>query len=234
MSSDVSAVIAPGQVQTGNAAVFKERLAREADAAWEPAASLRVPGTSGPSVTALADCGPVGPTFQRVGPGRTLEQRWTWIPVDPIDGTGAWGRPLPPGTVPVTFTWLHAGRGTRQDVEADRRPSRPITVSAEVELTGSDPGLLSVPELADRALADPDFAAWVAADPIREDWVDVSVRAWPDPADGQPHRPDLHGAAPGGVVEIALTRAIDGVAEITRSAWVDPWTGEVLAITTVP
>ena len=236
VTADLSAVLDPGLAADGNAGELKRRVLAGSDllvGEFDRRSSRRLPGASGITVSVLADCGPVGPSYARVGPGQTVEQHWTWVPVDPFDGYERWFRPLPPGPAPVTVTWRYAGHGSEASVRNDRQPHRPITATAALALTGTDPGLLSPQELVDRALADPEFAAWVEADPTREDWVDTDVDAWPGPDyPAQPRFAGLAGLAPNGVVEIALVRDLPGRPGVIGSAWVDPWTGEVLRFTT--
>ena len=238
MTSDLSSVIAPGDPQSGSAAEFKRRLIDSADlttAVWERESSRQRAQESGVVVHVLADCGATGRSFDRVGPKRTLEQRWSWYPADPLDGGAAWLRPLPPGTVPITFTWLHAGRGSQAPSDAGGRPTAPIVVTTDLALTGDDPGLLSMPELADRALADPEFRAWVDEDSSRGDWDDADLRAWAVPGDTiDAALPDLVTRAPNGAVEISLARTPANGSTSVGSAWLDPWTGEVLGFTNEP
>ncbi|MFN8619850.1 MAG: hypothetical protein U0869_11310 [Chloroflexota bacterium] len=232
--SDLSAVVAPGDVQAGNAAAFKQLLVDDASvttAAWERDAARQLRPGAGVTVRALADCGPTGATYDRVGPHRTLEQRWSWYPTDPLDRGDVPQRPLPPGQAPVTFTWLDAGRGGRPEHRPSRRPDVPITVTADVTLTGDDPGLLSTLELADRALADPAFRAWVDEDPTRRSWDHADARWWPASGDTtSAPLPDLPARAPHGAIEIWLARTVSS-SGVVGSAWLDPWTGEVLGFT---
>lgn len=134
VGADLSRLLDPGATATGMATEVKQRIARDlSGVAFDAVSSRRLPGAEGVRVSALADCGPVGPTFRRLGPGRTLEQRWTWYPTDPFDGTERWFRPLPPGTVP----WPYAGHGARPDERAERRPNAVRTPSRTASPAGT-------------------------------------------------------------------------------------------------
>ncbi len=235
MTSDLSSVIAPGVEQSGNAAEFKRALIDSASlttAVWEEERSRQQPQGSGIVVQVLADCGAMGRSFDRVGPGRTLEQRWSWYPSDPLDGGEAWWRPLPPGVVPVTLTWLHAGRGRQAPSDRATRLARPVEVTTDLQLTGDDPGLLSMLELADRALAVPEFQAWVDEVPTWTDWDDADLRAWPAGTDtADVALPDFASRAPDGAVQVSLARTPTGGPTVVASVWLDPWTGEALGFT---
>ena len=178
-------MIAPGDPQSGSAAEFKRRLIDSADlttAVWERESSRQRAQESGVVVHVLAD---LRCHRTLIRPGRAEAHAGAALVVvswPSPDGGAAWLRPLPPGTVPITFTWLHAGRGSQAPSDAGGRPTAPIVVTTDLALTGDDPGLLSMPELADRALADPEFRAWVDEDSSRGDWDDADLRRAPSPA----------------------------------------------------
>jgi hypothetical protein len=74
---------------------------------------------------------------------------------------------------------------------------------------------------------------WIEADPTRADWVDSDVAVWPGPDyPAQSQSANLAGLAPNGVVETTLVRDLPGRPGVIGSAWVDPWTGEVVSVTT--
>jgi hypothetical protein len=231
---DLSSVIRPGLPQDGQAAVYKRRAIRESGVRtgyfdrWEPR-----PGTAdGTHVIVLAECTGVDfpAAWMKLRPGATMEERFVWYPARSMDVQDVRWQPLPPGTVPVATSWYYVGHGTRPRPGRERRPVHPIVATAALGLTGVDPGTPSMPELVDRALADPEFAAWVERwDERRDSWVDVG--GWPGPTyPPQPRMSGLAGKAPNGIMEIGLQQRVPGVDYTLGVALVDPWTGEVVDV----
>ena len=197
-------------------------------AAFAPATTSG--GSTGSRVVALAECAGLQWPVRKLGPGASVDERFTWYPAAEVGGDPSRLVPPSPGTVQVTATWAFVGRGPsgrRAWVASDHEP---ITVTGALELTGAGAGVPSFPELVDLALADPRFAAWVAVDPAREAWR-VRVVRWPDVEEqASPHWTDLGHHVERGVVELSLTQR--ATADGTRVGYVDldPWTGEVLNV----
>ncbi len=83
--------------------------------------------------------------------------------------------------------------------------------------------------MVEAALTDPDFAAWVAADPTRAAWQGTSFGGWPGPVHpAQARFAGLAGSAPDGFVEGWLIRHLPGFVDAIGAAFRDPWTGAVL------
>jgi hypothetical protein len=235
VSVDLEPVVRQGLPQTGRAGVYKRRAIRESVAnsagfeRWRPQPSA----PAGMRVSAMAECGgiPFPRAWLKLGSGATMEERFAWYPARAMDsGRVSRWQPLPPGTVTVAAAWYYAGHGRRPRAGREDRPARPIVAEAPLVLTGVDPGTPSLPELIDRALMDPEFRAWVEAQPIDpDDWVDVT--GWPGPTYGsQPRMSGLVGKAPNGIMEIGLQQQVPGVEHTLLVALVDPWTGELVDI----
>ena len=178
--------------------------------------------------SAAAECAGVeGPAWVKLRPGGTLEERFVWYPGWATAGD-RW-QPLPPGIVPVTTTWYYAGHGRGFQRRREVGPVTPIAATAKLQLTGTDPGLPSFPELVDSALADPRFGDWVRSS---SEWDHrwVNVDDWPGPSyPSHQHLESLAGKAPNGIVVLWLQKATpDGdVRPWFGQALVDPWTGQV-------
>jgi hypothetical protein len=228
---DLSSLVRPGILQDGRAASYKRRAVRRSGVErasferWQPVRSSE----QGVRTLASAECtGEEHPSWIRVGPGETLEEPFQWYPRwDHVHGR--W-QPLPPRTVPVTVTWSYAGRGRRPAQAWERRPAARIVATTTLQLTGSDPGLPSFPELVDRALADPRFGDWVrTSSPADDLWVD----GWPGPTyPSHQHLESIAGKAPNGIVVLPLQK---GAPEGDTVPWlgealVDPWTGAVVDV----
>lgn len=223
---DLSSIIRPGLPQEGKAAAYKQRAIRASGVLrsgfqrWHPR-----PSESGVQVSAWAECGgyTFPPGWLKLRPGATTEERFVWYPAHLM---GVRWQPLPPGTVTVQAAWRYVGHGPRSRPGRDDRPVHPIVARAPVQLTGVDPGTPSVPELIDRALADPEFRAWVEAHPDDQRGWSADVVGRPGPNYGS----GLAGKAPNGVVEVSLQQKVPGVDHLMGVALVDPWTGEVVDV----
>ena len=231
---DLSSIIRPGLPQEGKAAAYKRRAVRESGVLradferWHP----RPDSATGTRVSASAECSGVEfpAAWMKLRPGATMEERFVWYPAHSMDGHDFRWQPLPPGTVTVAASWHYVGHGPRPRPGRQRRPVHPIVATAALELTGVDPGTPSMPELVDRALADPEFAAWVDRwEERRDSWVDIG--GWPGPPyPPQPRMSGLAGKAPNGIMEIGLQQQVPGMDHTLGVALVDPWTGEVVDV----
>jgi hypothetical protein len=234
---DLSPLYPQEATLSGNAAAFMRRVVRERGLLsagfghWTPEP---LPDASGVPAVALADCAPeLGARFLRIGPGRSRELRYAWYPMARQDALDTWMRPLPPGPVSVTASWQYAGHGARPTGPLFRRHPDLISAKADLELTGTDPGFPTPIEIVEAALADPAFAAWVAADPTRADWAGTYFGGWPGPDyPAQSRFAGLAGRAPDGIAEVWLVRDLPGSADAIGAALVDPWTGAVLGFAT--
>lgn len=112
----------------------------------------------------------------------------------------------------------------------DNSITHPVSASADLELTGADPGIPSPLERIDSALRDPGFAAWVDADPTRADWTGTYAQGgWPGPTYPRQSRyAGIAGRAPNGIAELWLVRDLPGAIDAIGAAMIDPWTGEAL------
>lgn len=231
VAADLSSLVRPGIEQGGRAAWFKRRAVRASGVMgasfdrWIP--GLPFIGTV--RASAASECvGVEHPSWIKLRPRRTLEERFVWYPGWATAGE-RW-QPLPPGTVPVTTTWSYAGHGRGFQRRRDTEPVTPIVSTASLQLTGPDPGLPSFPELVDSALADPRFGEWVrtskAGDAL---WVD----SWPGPSyPSHQHLESLAGKAQNGIVVLWLQRGAPhgDIKPWFGEALVDPWTGHVVDV----
>lgn len=235
VTADLSDLYPQTTELSGNAAAFLRRVTRERDlrttafTPWPP--DVRADAT-GVTTVALADCAPeLGARFLRLGPGRSKDFRFVWYPMGDQDALDSWRRPLPPGRVRVTAAWEDAGHGARPTGPIFTRHPDLIAATADLELTGSDPGFPTPIEIVEAALTDPTFAAWVDADATRESWTNAYYGGWPGP--GYPPQPRFAGLAelaPDGIVEVALIQDLPGHPDVMVTAMVDPWTGEVVKV----
>jgi hypothetical protein len=229
LAIDLGAIIPPGDVQTGNAAAFKRQAMRwRSESAFTPWRYLEEDDASAGSGYAFVECTiPSGPL--KLEAGASNDERFAWYPADSFDGE-VWFQPLPPGPVTVTVSWPFLGRGDRPSMDSRRahRTVRPIEATAGLAITGDGPGTPSLPELVDIALSDPEFRAWVDAEPSRERWCRwcVSVNGWPGPTyENHLYLSGLGDTAPTGVLTLELDR------QQTRGIIVlEPWTGEVIDV----
>jgi hypothetical protein len=232
---DLRPVVDPGEVQMGKAAAYKRRAVNRSgalDAGFWPYA----PPSQGTVEWSFVECMPIVPTpWIRLPPGATMTERFAWYPARIMGQDGSRTQPLPPGSVTVTAMWHYAGHGRRPQGPADdfarRSPRPPIRAAASLELTGVDPGTPSVPELVDRALADPEFRAWVEAHPDGEHWNMTDVDGWSADTPLRVERwQGLHGKVPNGFAEVGLSQRLPGVPHTYGVALLDPWTGDLLDV----
>lgn len=233
VTADLTALDPRTAELTGNAAVFARRVIRERGlwtTGFRPWKIARLADGSGTVVSRLADCAPeLGARFLRIPPGGSRERRFTWYPIAYQDALDTWWRPLPPGPVRVTASWEYAGHGARPSGQLFTRHPDLISASADLTLSGTDPAFPTPVELVEAALTDPTFAAWVDADPTREDWTGTYFGAWPGPGyPPQQRYTGLSGRAPNGIVEVALVRDLPHHPDTMGSALLDAATGEVL------
>jgi hypothetical protein len=228
ISVDLRSVVDPGVEQTDKARAFKRRAAKRSgalEAAFPPWQPRRV-GAVGS--WAFVECmGIWPPPWIRLRPGATMPERFAWYPVSYLITYRGRYQPLPPGSVDVTASWQYVGHG-----EPPRRPRgsirRPVTATAVLQLTGVDPGTPSVPELVDRALAEPELRAWVEAHPDGEHW-SADVYGWSEVSPlANPRWRSLVGRVPNGFAEVVLSQDEPNVDWIMVTALLDPWTGELL------
>lgn len=227
---DLTAIIPPGEPQTGNAAVFKQQALRDRSslgASFTPWRYLDALASTG-SGYAFVECTIVpGPLELKVGASHT--ERFAWYPAHSFDGE-VWFQPRLPGSVTVTVSWPYLGRGERPSLGSRRaqRAVKPITATADLEITGDGPGTPSLPELIDIAFADPEFRAWVDDGPGRERWRRwcVSITGWPGPTyEHHLYLSHLGETAPTGVLTLELNQ------QRTRGIiTMDPWTGAVIDV----
>ena len=99
-------------------------------------------GADGTHVLASAECSGVEfpAAWLKLAPGATMEERFIWYPARPMDSQDVRWEPLPPGIVTVEAASYYAGHGHRPPPGREHRPLHPITVTADLELTGEDPG----------------------------------------------------------------------------------------------
>jgi len=233
---DLSRVVDPGTPQEGKARAFKRRAIRNAASNLDRF-SMWEPPREGSEEWMFIECPPpLRPAWKRLRPGVTMEERFSWYPTRHLELGEEFALPLPPGPVVVHAVVKYVGRGMPppDHLTAAGRPDtsliEPITATAQLELSGVDPGAPSVPELIDSALAIPEFAAWVEAHTSRRFW-NTSVGGWAaDTPLGVPRWQVLVGIEHDGFVEVQLNQRVAGVDHRTAVALIDPWTAEVLAV----
>jgi hypothetical protein len=173
---EMAAAWRPGIAQTGVGTTFKDRAL---DIAYR---STPLPGPiidfvperwAGSGSHGCADLG----MSDLIRPGKAIRQRSVW------EGQAGhrWGPP-PSGPVTLTGTFASYWRG-REEPEGDIR-DRTIEVSLDAWITGgADETWLSPPEVADAALADPAFVAYLETQDLgngREEilWYRPELGAW--------------------------------------------------------
>jgi hypothetical protein len=243
VSLDLRPATPMGDEQTGAAAAFKEAVVRRylEDHFRSPRYAYQR-RASGPTVRAFAECTLPDPRFLAapLAPGGTRTERFIWRAVRVMEERrGGRLQPLHPGTVPVTATWAMAGRGVRPTQQRLARRGRPISVTGPLTLTGSGPGTPSIPELVDRALADPAFWTWVeraAEGSEQAAWASIpdtsnAYHAW------YGLQADVLERAPNGYLQVVQEAVgvkdpvTDGVTYVQGAGvvFLDPWSGEHLA-----
>lgn len=225
---DLNAIIPPGEAHTGNAAAFKRQALRwTTDTSFTPWRYLD-DYASTRSGYAFVECGTM-PGPLKLKARASLTERFAWYPADSFDGD-VWFQPLPPGPVTVRVSWPYLSRGERPSIDSRRayRLTKPVKARTELGITGDGPGTPSLPELVDIALADPEFRAWVDAEPSRGRWCRwcVSADGWPGPTyERHLYLSHLGDTAPTGVLTLELDQ------QQTRGIiTMDPWTGEVIDV----
>jgi len=233
VQADVSDAIPRGVAQSGNAARFKEKAVRDSGIRihdFQPWSDVRRDITGGRG-TVWAECTPSWVAHKLRARDRTVE-RFAWYPSWNFHRDEMPLQPLPPGTITITATWPFVSRGERPVlVDEVQPPVDLISLTVPLTITGAGPSTPSVPELVDRALADPEWAAWVDEDADRSSWSYVWVTAWPGP--DYPDHPLWAGLTdldPWGIVTLELIQGEVGMPGTRGVIHLDPWTGEVLDV----
>lgn len=228
--ADLTSVIPPGIPQTGNRAVLKRQLTRGSMDRWMSRFPSRAELWS--SGTPWAEC-PGGLTVRRLAPGASRVEHFAWYAGERLGHHGEAWLPTYPGTYPFTVTWDLVARGPRPAVRYDEPPrTRTVRLSIPLRVTGAGPSGLSLPELVDRALADPVWRAWVDEDRTRSSWGYRDATLWAGPA----YPPEIvmlgdlaRFGRPYGVLAIELDRALTAGQPAQRAQIaLDPLTGAVL------
>lgn len=165
-----------------------------------------------------ATCSP-GNAYRTLGPGETIESHLIW-PASLVKGV-----PALPGDVPFTITFmglpgypsafptLPPGALPGMDIWAPL-PSM-LHVAGHIEIVGQAPKLLSKGQVIDAALANPQFASWLAEEPSST-WSNINLVLQNDgPAGYIP-------AGPSWMIEVFRER---GVPRNLAMAFIDPYTG---------
>ena len=232
VTADLRGAFSAGTSQPGSAGMFKRRAV---DAAGVMRADFTsVPLGAAPTgirAVALPECSGIQWPVQRLRPGGSITERFAWYPARTVGGSPERFAPLPPGPIRVPATWESMGHGLhRRRVWEDNRYA-PIAVTATTQTAGADPGIPSIPQLVDTALADPSFAAWVDRDPDGQHG-HVQVARWPDEEfRSAPTRWTGVGRyVDRGVVELSFTQPASDDGFTVGYADLDPWTGELLHV----
>ena len=174
-----------------------------------------VPGESDNSMGSSiysATC-PPGVGDRTLAPGETIETHIIW-PASLVKGV-----PALPGDVPFTITFI--GLPGYPAVFPTRPPGQQpglrvwgvdpsmLHVEGHIEIVGQSPKLLSKGQVIDAALANPQFASWLAEEPAST-WGDINVVLQND------------GTGPSWEIDVFRER---GVPRNFTRAFVDPYTG---------
>jgi hypothetical protein len=160
-----------GQSWTGDKAAFKVAALGGGKTTGESDTSI---GSEVYSVT----CQPSENVFHILRPGESIESHLTW------SATLVKGVPALPGDVPFTITIM--GPAGYPPVLPTRPPGvnpgsffvgpdqSMVHVSGHIEIVGQAPKLLSKGQVIDAALANPQFARWLAEEPSKT-WSTINV-----------------------------------------------------------
>lgn len=207
-----------GRVWEGPAGEFKRQLLREAGVTE---AGVVIGGfydadmvrrNEGPGIPIACAAISMQEDF---GPGASDEAILAWRALAPE------GAVLEPGPAVVRATFSTIANGDRPE------PAFSFSVEAPLEIAGDEPaGELRLAELADIALSNAEFAAWLAGKP-RGQWVNTSFVTWPTPEGSYPSRPPFDRLNRRPVAEVGLFA--EGGGAFYAAVIIDQATGEVLA-----
>jgi hypothetical protein len=165
-----------------------------------------------------ATCSP-GNAYRTLGPGETIHSQLVW-PAILVKGV-----PALPGDVPftITFLGLHGYPSAFPTLPPGALPGMDVWaplpsmlhVAGHIEIVGQTPKLLSKGQVVDAALANPQFASWLAEEPAGT-WSIINVVLQNDGPVG--YIP----AGPSWMIEVFRER---GVPRNLAMAFVDPYTG---------
>jgi hypothetical protein len=195
----------PGLSWTGTKAAFKAAALGGTSVIGESDVSM---GSSIYSATC-----PPGIADRTLGPGETIESHLVW-PASLVKGV-----PALPGDVPFTITFM--GLPGYPPAFPTRPPGPVVTifwapdssmlhVSGHIEVVGQAPKLLSKGQAIDAALANPQFASWLAEEPSST-WSIINVALQNDGP-----------AGPSWMIEVFRE---NGVPRNLALAFIDPYTG---------